>query len=691
MPQTLFAGDGPAARAQASFDWSRHPLGIPADWPASLKVAIRLIMAAPASMYITWGPEEFFFYNDAYVPALGAKEPFAAGSTLPSLWHDVYDQVRPMVADARRGIANRFEDIPLRMARGGDLEDTWWSFFFSPIFDEHGTVVGMLCQTNESTDKALRYRQLLSIERDYRALSDQMEARVSQQTSDRGRVWELSNDLLAVSSTGDYLEATNPAWTRILGWQPVELASLAYPNFIHPEDVARTHNAFQEVRDGAPMVRLDNRLKMREGKFRWFAWSIVGEDGHFYCSARDITEDKAQAAALEKAEEQLRQAQKMDAVGQLTGGIAHDFNNILGGILGALEVSQLRLEQGKVEDIPKLLNLATASAQRAAALTHRLLAFSRRQTLDPKAMDINRLVAGLEDMIARTIGPAVQLEVVRSANLWPVFADPSQVDNALLNLCINARDAMPHGGRLTIETANRWIDHRTAKDRGVRAGQYVSLCVSDSGMGMSADTQARAFDPFFTTKPLGQGTGLGLSMIYGFARQSDGDVRIYSEEGKGTMVCLYLPRHHGEAIIEPDPLVGTAEPGAGEAILVVEDEASIRMLVVSVLSEQGYLVMEAKDGPEALAIVRSKAAIDLLISDVGLPSGMNGRQVADAAREVRPGLPVLFMTGYAENAVISHGHLDPGMEVMTKPFALADLLQRVRTQLDGSTEEPPPY
>jgi PAS domain S-box-containing protein len=383
-------------------------------------------------------------------------------------------------------------------------------------------------------------------------------------------------------------------------------------------------------------------------------------------------------------EEQLRQSQKMEAVGQLTGGLAHDFNNLLTGITGSLELLQARIAQGRIRDVDRYVNAAQGAAKRAAALTHRLLAFSRRQTLDPKPTDINQLVAGMKELIDRTVGPAIAVETVGLGGLWATLVDPGQLENALLNLCINARDAMPDGGQLTIETGNRWLDERTARERDLPLGQYVSLCVSDTGAGMTPDVAARAFDPFFTTKPIGQGTGLGLSMIYGFCRQSSGQVRIYSEIGHGTMVCLYLPRYRGKVSDVDPPTELSASPRAqqGETVLVVDDEPTVRMLVTEVLEELGYKPIEAAEGAGALTILRSHVRIDLLVTDVGLPGGMNGRQVADAARALRPELKVLFITGYAENAVLSHGHLDHGMHVLTKPFGIDALARRIKDLID---------
>jgi signal transduction histidine kinase/PAS domain-containing protein len=380
---------------------------------------------------------------------------------------------------------------------------------------------------------------------------------------------------------------------------------------------------------------------------------------------------------LTDAHEALRQAQKMEAVGQLTGGIAHDFNNLLMGITGSLEMIERRLAQCGVEGFDRFINGAQSSARRAASLTQRLLAFSRRQTLDPKPTDINKLIYGMEDLIRRTVGPAIEVEVVGQAGLWAARVDAAQLESALLNLAINARDAMPDGGRITIETANKWLDARGASERELMPGQYLSLCVTDTGVGIPRDVLDRIFDPFFTTKPIGEGTGLGLSMVHGFVRQSGGQVRVYTEQSKGTTMCLYLPRYIGEIDAELPPEADIADVGTGETVLVVDDEPTVRMLIVEVLSQAGYRAIEAHDGPSGLKILDSVAHIDLLITDVGLPGGMNGRQVADAARVTRPGLKVLFVTGFAENAAFGNGHLPTGMEVITKPFAMTDLATKV--------------
>ena len=511
------------------------------------------------------------------------------------------------------------------------------------------------------------------------------EAELAAANAERDRMWRNAQDVITVIDLSGVIQAVNPAVTERLGWAPEEMVGRSVLEFIHADDHPPLRDgSLVEERYDAPRV-FHNRFLHKDGSYRSLAWFSSLYEGLIYSSGRDETLEKQQAEALRAAEESLRQSQKMEAVGQLTGGIAHDFNNLLTGITGSLELLQSRVAQGRFDAVNRYVTAAQGAARRAAALTHRLLAFSRRQTLDPKTTDVNRLVTDMEDLIRRTVGPAVSIEVVGAGGLWATLVDPNQLENALLNLCINARDAMPEGGRITIETANKWLDERAGAERDLPAGQYVSLCVTDTGTGMSPEVAGRAFDPFFTTKPMGQGTGLGLSMIYGFVRQSGGQVRIYSELGKGTTMCLYLPRDRAMPAASDMSL---AEPamhpkGSGEVVLVVDDEPTVRMLIAEVLNEAGYAGIEAADGPSGLKVLQSNTRIDLLVTDVGLPGGMNGRQIADAARVLRPGLKVLFITGYAENAAVGNGHLDPGMEVLTKPFAMEALAQRIRRMIES--------
>ncbi|WP_434563944.1 response regulator [Pseudomonas sp. R1-6] len=387
-------------------------------------------------------------------------------------------------------------------------------------------------------------------------------------------------------------------------------------------------------------------------------------------------------AQLRHNEEALRQSQKMEAVGQLTGGIAHDFNNMLTGIIGSLELLRRRLARGRTEDLDSLIDLGVTSANRAAGLTHRLLAFSRRQSLDSKAVQMNTLVLSMGELLQRSLNESIALEMRLDEHLWIAEADPNQLESALLNLVLNARDAMPGGGKLVVQTFNKYLDTGfTDAYSNLEPGDYVVLSVQDTGCGMPEAVMHRAFDPFFTTKPIGQGTGLGLSMIYGFSKQSRGHVTIDSEVGNGTTVNLYLPRFIGEEMHEPQVVVPQAPYAQdGETVLIVEDDPAVRVLVSAVLSELGYAFVEAGDANGAVPILQSNQRIDLLISDVGLP-GMNGRQLAEIGRQIRPDLKVLFITGYAEHAAVRGGFLDPGMQMITKPFTFDLLTAKVREMI----------
>ncbi|XYD09071.1 PAS domain S-box protein [Methylobacterium sp. NMS12] len=557
--------------------------------------------------------------------------------------------------------------------RRSDGTYRWFLVRAQPIRGPGGQVVRWV---GTNTDIEDRRRAAEELER----LNATLEQQVEERTRDRDRMWRLSTDVMLVADFEARIEAVNPAWLTLLGWSEAELVNADFMGFVHPDDVAATLADVGRLAQGITTLRFENRYRHKDGSYRWLSWTAVPDEKFIHAVGRDVQAEKEAAQALAKTEEALRQSQKMEAVGQLTGGIAHDFNNLLTGIAGSLELLQTRMSQGRMTDLDRYMTAAQGAAKRAAALTHRLLAFSRQQTLDPKPTNVNALVHGMEELIRRTVGPSIHIEVVGAAGLWPALVDPPQLENALLNLCINARDAMPGGGRITVETANKWLDERGAKERELPPGQYLSLCVTDTGTGMTPDVIARAFDPFFTTKPMGQGTGLGLSMIYGFARQSGGQVRIYSELGQGTTMCIYLPRHYGEADgaeAAPD-LAGAPRAEQGETVLIVDDEPSIRMLVTEVLEDLGYTAIEAADASAGLKVLQSDVRIDLLVTDVGLPGGMNGRQMADAARVGRPDLKVLFITGYAENAAIGNGHLAPGMAVLTKPFVMEALASRIK-------------
>jgi PAS domain S-box-containing protein len=518
-------------------------------------------------------------------------------------------------------------------------------------------------------------------------LNSRLAIRIDDKTAELDRLWTLSEDMLARAHYQGGLCAVSPAWTNVLGYSEQELLTRPYSEIIHPDDVPTVVAALNDMRQSGAPTRFENRIRAADGEYKPIGWTVSPEPNgvHFIAIGRDLSAEKAREFDLEQSQDQLRQAQKMEAVGQLTGGIAHDFNNLLQGITGSLDIVQKRISQGEMSDLDRWIGGAVTSANRAAALTHRLLAFSRRQPLDPKPVTPNPLVGSMEDLLRRTMGENIELRMVFAVDLWPTLCDANQLESAILNLAINARDAMPDGGKLTIETCNTDLDASCAKLGGdIAPGQYVCISVTDTGTGMTRDVVDRAFDPFYTTKAIGQGTGLGLSMIYGFTRQSGGQTKIYSEVGSGTTIKLYLPRYEGE-VQKEDVATGLTEEhaaNAGEVVVVIDDEPVVRGLIVEVLAGLGYQALEAEDGPSGLALLDSVARVDLLVTDIGLP-GLNGRQVADAARVRLPDLKVLFMTGYAENAAVANGFLEPGMSMITKPFAMESLATRIRTIIEN--------
>lgn len=545
----------------------------------------------------------------------------------------------------------------------------WFLARAHPMQDSNKKIIRWF-GTSTDIEEIVEAREVLALSQ------EQLERTVTERTRERDRIWRLSNDLMAIARLNGEIVAINDACSHTLGLSEAELLGHSFLELIHPDDLAKTYTQLNQLGQGLDITGFEMRLRDKDGTYRLTAWTAVPEDDYIYAIGRDITEQR-------QTEEQLRQAQKMEAVGQLTGGIAHDFNNLLTGIIGSLDLMQRRVEKGRTLDLDRYIGAAVTSAQRAAALTQRLLAFSRRQTLDLKPININQLVASLEDLLRRTTGENIRLVTTLGGGLCPACTDVNQLESALINLVINARDAMPDGGTITISTASTHLEksHAATVD-GLEAGDYILLSIADTGTGMSPEVQAKAFDPFFTTKPIGQGTGLGLSMVYGYIKQAKGHVRLVSKLGEGTRICLYLPCHHEEvdnAVVEVESAV---PQGLGETVLVVEDEPVVRSLVVEVLTELGYIAIEAADAKEALPILESRQRIDLLVSDVGLP-GLNGRQLADIARQHRPTLKVLFATGYAEGSS-ARGYLANDMEIITKPFAIDALATKIRGMLAGS-------
>jgi PAS domain S-box-containing protein len=564
------------------------------------------------------------------------------------------------------------------MAHRADGSQTWLEVSASGWeSDKRMFVTAILRDVNERRAAETALRQL----------NQTLEQRVAERTAERDRMWRLSTDVMLIAGLDGRIISANPAWQSQFGWDETELAGTPLSEFVVPEDRALLRSTLGEMAATRTARLFEVRLQDRAGGSRQIAWNAVMADDVLQAVGRDVTAERQAQDALAKTEEALRQAQKMEALGQLTGGIAHDFNNLLTGIIGAMDIMKRRITAGRLEDVSKFMDAASASAHRAAALTHRLLAFARRQPLDPSPVDVNELIMGIEDLLRRSVGERVTLEFNLAEGLWPAMTDANQLENALLNLVINSRDAMPNGGKLCIATESAVVEPgATLPPNEAEPGKYTVIRVADTGVGMPPETLAKVFDPFFTTKPIGQGTGLGLSMVYGFARQSHGHVRIESAVGEGTTIRLFLPRHDRADIqaraVAPESREAVPE-AAGETVLLVEDEPSVRLLIAEVLRELGYALIEAADAEMALPILASNVRLDLMITDVGLP-GLNGRQLAEIGRRHRPTLKVLFVTGYAEHATRRGDFLGPGMKMVTKPFSLEAMAVTIREMIESS-------
>ena len=538
-----------------------------------------------------------------------------------------------------------------------------------PIWDETGAVTRWVGTNTDIEDQKAAVHVMAT-------LNDTLAEQVSQRTAERDRIWRLSTELMLVADFSSRIAAVNPAFTTVLGWEGTDLIGTAFLTLVHPDDVDSTLREVAGLSAGHTTFKFENRYRHLDGSYRILAWSASPDAGHIHAVARDVTAEREAAAAMRRTEQALQQSQKMETIGKLTGGVAHDFNNLLQVIAGNLQL--LSTDVASNPRAQRRIDNAMDGVLRGAKLASQLLAFGRRQALEPKVVRIGRNVSTMDDMIRRALGEAIETETVVQSGLWNAFVDVSQVENAILNLCINARDAMDGTGKLTIEVGNAHLDdHYAASHPDVVPGQYVMIAVSDTGSGMPPEVVAQAFEPFFSTKAEGKGSGLGLSMVYGFAKQSGGHVKIYSEMGFGTTVKMYLPRSlEAEDALAP---VDLREPkGGSETILVVEDDEGVRETVVDMLSELGYRVLKAPDAASAMAIVSSGIPIDLLFTDVVMPGPLRSPDLARKASEAIPNLAVLFTSGYTENAIVHGGRLDAGVELLGKPYTRAALASKIR-------------
>jgi PAS domain S-box-containing protein len=793
---------GETGALMRAHDWSASPLGLPATWPQALKTLVGVMLGSQQPMLIVWGPDYVTLYNDGYAAMCGARHPAALGGSFRDLWHDIWDQVEPILSRAYAGEATHMDGIAFIMHRNGYPEETFFSFGYTPVRDACGRVAGMFCACAETTgrlqaerkasaerqrleqlfaqapsfmavlrgpehrfelanpaysrlvgdrpligrtvaealpdvvaqgylqrldtvyrtgeaftatasrltlqaeangpeseryldfvyqpifgddgtvtgifiegvdvtDRALAEIALRRNEAELRFLNADLERQVILRAHERGMTWQLSPDLLGVFHPDGYFERLNPAWETILGWSEAEIAGRPLLDLIHPDDLPRTQEAIGALTRNDPVFRFENRYRARDGHFRWISWTAVPEGGRAYFSGRDVTEDKVREAALAQAQEALRQAQKMEAVGQLTGGVAHDFNNLLTVIKSSTDL--LKRPDLAEDRRRRYVDAISDTVARAAKLTGQLLAFARRQALKPEIFNVGTGVTAISEMMATLTGARIEIVVEVSDEPCFVHADPSQFDTALVNMAVNARDAMEGEGRLTIGV--RAVEG--IPPLGIADGAFVAVRLTDTGGGIAPGALNRIFEPFYTTKGVGQGTGLGLSQVFGFAKQSGGEVLVESAPGQGATFTLYLPRV--TAVPPAVPMPEEAEPltaGHGTCVLVVEDNPEVGAFATQTLAELGYHTVWVTNAADALVQLEAiPFRFEVVFSDVVMP-GMNGIELAKEIGKRRPGLPVVLASGYSHVLAQEGSH---GFELLHKPYSV-EQLSRVLTK-----------
>ena len=550
----------------------------------------------------------------------------------------------------------------------------WYLVRALPIRSDSGAIIRWVGTNTDIEDQKAAARALAT-------LNETLEQRVQERTAERDRMWRLATDIMLVADLDGRIVAVNPAFSKLLGWSSRDAIGRTFANLAHPDERAATAAAIAGMKGGGLSFKLEHRLQRRDGGYNILSWTGAPDDAYIHAVGRDMTFERDAALAIRRSELALAQSQKMETIGKLTGGVAHDFNNLLQVISGNLQL--LARDVAGNERAEKRLSNALGGVARGAKLASYLLAFGRRQALEPKVVKIGRFVTAMEDMLRRSLGEEIEIEMIISGGLWNTLIDTAQVENAVLNLCINARDAMDGAGKLTIEVGNALLDDDYARRHAdVTSGQYIMIAVSDTGSGMTPEVLNQAFEPFYSTKPEGKGTGLGLSMVYGFVKQSGGHVKIYSEINHGTTVKIYLPRsfdaEDSHVPVDIQPVVGGTE-----TILVAEDDDNVRATVVEILGELGYRVLKANDAASAMAVIESGAAIDMLFTDVVMPGPLRSPELARKARERLPDIAVLFTSGYTENAIVHGGRLDAGVELLGKPYTREALARKIRHVLSN--------
>ena len=702
-PSAWPTGGGACGALIRAFDWSATSLGAIPDWSPVLRTTVRNIINSPVPKVLMWGPDHVMLYNDGYAAIAGANHPQALGSTVAAVWPEIRDWNEAVLARGFAGDIQSFRDQPLTLERNGRPEELFLDLFYTPVHREDNVVGGVMCTVIDNTVRVASEAALRTSNGRFRAAMDAV----------HGVLWTNTADGRMIGE--------QPGWTALTGQTQDQYSGYGWSAAVHPDDAAPTVAAWDAAVAARATFIFEHRVRRHDGAWRDCLIRALpikdaaGEIVEWVGVHTDITEQRAAERSLrdqaehlqrqvrhrERAEEQLRQlnetlearviaeigerrqaeaalaqSQKMETIGKLTGGVAHDFNNLLQVVSGNLQL--LAKDIAGNDRAERRVANAMAGVGRGAKLAAQLLAFGRRQALEPKVVNVTRFVQGMDDMLRRAIGEGIEVETVFGGGLWNCFIDPVQIENALLNLAINARDAMNGTGKLTIELANAALDDRYCRSHDeVKPGQYVMLAVSDTGSGMAPEIVDKVFEPFFSTKSEGKGSGLGLSMVYGFVKQSGGHVKIYSEVGEGTTIKLYLPRSHESEDVEIVSDMGAIE-GGSETVLVVEDDEEVRATVVEMLTDLGYRVLRAIDAQSALSVIESGIPIDILFTDVVMPGTLKSPELARKAKERLPELAVLFTSGYTENSIVHGGRLDAGVELLSKPYTREALARKFR-------------
>ncbi|TXC69579.1 PAS domain S-box protein [Sphingomonas ginsenosidivorax] len=675
---SFLAGGGECGDLIATRDWAQTTLGPLDDWPQSLRTATAVLLRSPVPIVMLWGEDGVMLYNDAYSLFAGGRHPELLGSRVREGWPEVADFNDHVMKVGLAGGTLHYKDQELTLYRHGRAEQVFMNLDYSPVLSESGEPAGVICFLADTSEGVRSERALRDSEARLRELNETLEAQVAARGAERDRLWRLSQDMLARADYSGMMSAVSPAWTQVLGWSEAELLARGYGTFMHPEDMPGTLASIAAMGETHLPARFENRISTRDGGWKHIEWTVAPEpDGvNFIAVGRDLSYAKAREAELALAQDALRQSQKMEAMGSLTGGVAHDFNNLLTPIIGSLDLL-MRKGVGSERE-RRLIDGALQSAERAKTLVQRLLAFARRQPLQSTAVDVARLVDGLVELLGSTLGPMIDLRVDVAADLPPAKADPNQLEMALLNLAVNARDAMPDGGTLTVKATRESV--RSEDPAGIRRGHYVRICVEDTGAGMDETTLRRATEPFFSTKGIGKGTGLGLSMVHGLAAQLGGGLSIDSTPGLGTTIALWLPISlTGIESDEPVSEAPTPVKALGVALLV-DDEELVRISTADMLIDLGYEVVEATSAEIAVQFIENGLNPDVVVTDHLMP-GMSGAQLARLLKVDRPDLPVLIVSGYAEADGI-----DPDIARLTKPFRNAELATSLAALVPGTSE-----